>query len=138
MLSNYGPGLIETCRKAAAWSDVLARKYLEHSMFSDPDGGTGGKNSGVIDGIVSLLTDLEVTKSHSRHIPMRVLKGAGMKVMPMEDDQGLQDAILSIHHAAAFTMSNTHAVKIIESQIGQPFVTTHGGGQGSGTAAGGT
>lgn len=126
MLPNYSPGLIEVCRKAASWSDVLARKYLEYYMFKEGGGKASSKGQGAIDGIVKLLTDHAVTKSHSRHIPMAALKKAGMRVSSMEADQDLQDTILSVHHASASTMSNTPAVKIIESPHRRPFVISHG------------
>ncbi len=71
------------------------------------------------------LTDQDVNKSHSRHIPMPVCQSTGLKIVEMEKDQNLQDNILSIHHASALTISNTSAVKIIENHNGQAYIQTY-------------
>ncbi len=44
-----------------------------------------------------------------------------MRVIDLEDDQALQDAVLSVHHATLHTL-NGPTVKIIENQQGKAFV----------------
>lgn len=43
----------------------------------------------------------------------------------MEDNNTLQDKILSVHHSYMLTMSSTNAVKLIENQNGKAVVTNH-------------
>jgi len=40
----------------------------------------------------------------------------------LEDDQALQEAVLSIHHALVHTLSATAAYKIIENHEGVAFI----------------
>lgn len=42
----------------------------------------------------------------------------------MEDDNKLQDAILSVHHAYMLTLSSTPSVKIIENQEGVALISS--------------
>jgi len=39
----------------------------------------------------------------------------------MEEDDNLQDAILSLHHATIITLSSTPSIKIIESKKGSSY-----------------
>ena len=51
-------------------------------------------------------------------------KEIGLKIENMEDDQKLQDAILTLHHACVHTLMHTPAYKIIENQNGTAFIRT--------------
>ena len=75
--------------------------------------------------IIRLLTDQNITKAHSKHIPTHVCKTAGLKIIYVEQDDELQDIILSIHHASTLTIMNTPDVKIIENQNGQSFISQY-------------
>ena len=121
IISKYPPLLIETCKKAISWSKELASDCLSGSMFKDDLVRDPDSAQEKIDNIIQLLTDQDMTKSHSRHIPMRVCQSAGLKITEMEKDQNLQDIILSIHHASALTIANTPVIKIIENQNGQTY-----------------
>ena len=50
------------------------------------------------------------------------LKRIGLIIDDLEDDQDLQDLVLSIHHAMTHTFSGTGAVKIIENHLGKAFL----------------
>jgi hypothetical protein len=60
--------------------------------------------------------------SHARHISLKADQNLGLKVIALEDDQALQDAALSVHHAAILTMNMTPAVKLIENDRGVAFI----------------
>lgn len=45
-----------------------------------------------------------------------------MKVVPLESDHNLQDAVLAVHHACMNTLQHTAAVKIIENQNAITFI----------------
>ncbi len=125
VISRYYPSLIDSCKKAIQWSEDLAGNYLLDSMFRDElqqDARNTGKR---IEKIIKLLTDQDITKSHNRHISTPVCIEAGLKITQMEEDQELQDIILSVHHASALTIANTTAVKITENQNGKSYVTKY-------------
>jgi polysaccharide deacetylase 2 family uncharacterized protein YibQ len=42
----------------------------------------------------------------------------------LEEEQRLQDAVLSVHHACIHTLTATPAVKIIENHMGAAFIST--------------
>jgi hypothetical protein len=46
----------------------------------------------------------------------------GVNVTPLENDNKLQDLVLSIHHATMHTFSGTPASKIIENHLGRAWV----------------
>lgn len=54
---------------------------------------------------------------------MPVCRNAGLKITEMEEDQELQDIVLSVHHASALTVANTPVVKITENQDGKAYVS---------------
>jgi hypothetical protein len=64
--------------------------------------------------IVRKLSDYRGNKTHSRHIHFDELKAMGLKVMLIEDDQRLQDLILTVHHCYMHALMNTPSFKIIE------------------------
>jgi hypothetical protein len=71
---------------------------------------------------VQLLTDNLVTKSHARHVSAKRATEIGLTVVPLEDDPDLQNAVLSVHHAAVQTLGETPAIKVIENQNGNAFI----------------
>lgn len=66
--------------------------------------------------------DHKIQKSHSRHISTEQCKRVGIKVIDMEDDDKLQDLILTTHHAFMHTFAQSTAVKIVENHLGIAFV----------------
>lgn len=80
------------------------------------------KGAAKVDSIITELGDHALTKSHARHLSAARCKSMGLKVRMMEDDQDLQDAILSVHHACIHTLSSTGAYKIIENHKGVAFI----------------
>jgi hypothetical protein len=73
--------------------------------------------------IVKELGDHALTKSHARHLSSSRCAEIGLKVTALEDDQDLQDAVLSVHHACILTLAGTGAFKIIENHDGVAFVS---------------
>lgn len=125
IIAGYHPSLIETCKKAIQWSRELANDYLSGSMFREELKLDSQYAEQKINDIIRLLTDQNLTKSHTRHIPAPICKNYGLKIVEMEKDQDLQDIILSIHHASALTIMNTYVVKIIENQNSQAYISTY-------------
>ena len=60
-------------------------------------------------------------KTHGRPISAALARGQGLKIVPLEDDQLLQDKMLSVYHAVMLTFEKTNCVKIIESHEGKGF-----------------
>lgn len=75
-----------------------------------------------IDKIIAALTDYESVRTHERQIRHDEAKKIGLKVILLEDDDKLQDIVLTVHHCFMHTLSNTPAFKIIENHNGAAFV----------------
>ena len=65
-------------------------------------------------------------KSHARHLDRDACKKMGLIIDDLEQDQTLQDFVLSIFHATTITFTQTLAVKVIENQNGKAFIKLSG------------
>jgi ATP-dependent protease ClpP protease subunit len=117
IIAKYHPTFIGECQKAIQWSEKLVREWLETGMFY------GKQNSAkIIDEIIQEIGSHAITLSHARHLSADKCRSIGLTIEMMEDDQKLQDAVLSVHHACMVTMSLTPAFKIIENHNGIAFI----------------
>ncbi len=117
ILSKYSPTLIGECEKAIHWSESMVADWLENNMF-DTDADKKDKSAAVI----KELGSHALTLSHDRHLAPDILKDLGLKIVDIEDDQDLQDKILSLHHACIITLTQTPAYKLIENQEGKAYI----------------
>lgn len=119
IISKYHPTLIGQCQKAITWSNTIVSEWLKTGMF-DGDVDAEVKAKAIIDELGSHA----LTLSHARHISAEKAKSLGITVVDLEQDQELQDAVLSVHHALIQTLSATPACKIIENHLGVANIQT--------------
>lgn len=117
MLNQYGPDLLIQCDNAIKLSRDLVKQWLESFMFKG-DGEAGDKATKIAD----WLSSHGNFNSHSRHLARDELQARGLKISSLEKDSHLQDAFLSIFHAATHTFMGSGAVKIIENHQGHAFI----------------
>ena len=117
IIAKYNPTLIGECEKAMAWSDELTKEWLHTGMFAAEQ-----NSDDKINNILRELGDHALTKSHARHLSIERCRDIGLKVSALEDNDELQDAVLSLHHACMLTFSATRAFKIVENHRGIAFV----------------
>jgi hypothetical protein len=98
---------------------VATKPVLDFDTYSKTS-----ENTSKIDKILGMLTDHVLTKSHARHLSMQACIDLGLIIEQMELENDLQDAMLSVHHIALITPTNTAAYKIIENQKGKAFIQT--------------
>lgn len=132
-LQQYPPGLLNVCETAGALAKQLVAEWLSTYMLQ-------GQQTQA-EAVAEWLSNDHVHLSHSRAITRDQLRSNGLKVVDLEADQALQDAVLSVHHAAMHTLSATSACKIIENHLGRAYIQhAHqivvGGPQGGGVPAG--
>lgn len=77
--------------------------------------------------IADWFADYEGFRSHNRRVGLEQAAGLGLRVSELEQDDYLQDLVLSIHHAAMHTFSGTPANKIIENHLGRAWVRMRAG-----------
>ena len=117
IIAKYSPTLIGECEKAIQWSNEMTKEWLVTGMLkSDP------QKSQKAEAIVKELSDHALTKSHARHLSAAKCKSIGMNIENLEDDQTLQEAVLSVHQSCIHTLSATPAFKIIENHAGIAFI----------------
>ena len=104
------------CQKAIDLSKEIVTQWLTDGMFKS-ENDPAAKASAV----VAQLGEPTKTKLHSRHISADECAAMGLKIEKLEDDQELQDAVLSVHHACMHMLSSTPTVKIIRNHHGQAF-----------------
>lgn len=119
IIAKYSPALIGECEKNIEWSETMVKDWLTRNMLSDLSPDDLERVRGTI---MKELADHTVSKSHGRHIPMQKCIDIGLKIEKLEDDQKLQDLVLSVHHSCIHTLSATPAFKIIENQSGIAFI----------------
>ena len=117
IISKYHPTFIGECAKAVQWSADIATKWLETGMFARY---TDRKSR--TQKVIHALNNHADTRSHSRHIALEEAKKTGLAIEPLENDDHLQDLVLSVHHAYMCTFWSTPAIKIIESGTGSAVI----------------
>lgn len=117
IIEQYGPALLKQCEHASELSQELVAEWLKTYMLAgDPEAVQKA------DRIASTLANHLNFKSHARHIPIQKAREMGLKVTSLEDDQTLQDLVLSVFHATTQTFDGSGAVKIVENQNGAAFI----------------
>jgi hypothetical protein len=117
IIANYRPTFIGECEKSIRWAEQLVREWLKSNMFHEEP-----KANEKIENVWHELGDHALTLSHARHLSLQKCRDIGLTVVALEDNQNLQDAVLSVHHACMLTLSATPAFKIIENHRGVAFI----------------
>ena len=117
IIEQYGPALIVQCEHANELSKTLVTEWLEKYMFAND---SSAKDKA--EAIGNKLSAHSLFKSHSRHIGRVQAAELKLKITNLEDDQKLQDLVLSVFHATTHTFDATPAVKIIENHLGKAFI----------------
>jgi hypothetical protein len=117
ILAQYSPTFLGVCANAITWSEQFAREQLSSNMFR----GVRDKEA-KIDRVIAALTDFSTVKLHERQIGYEEAKRIGLKINLLEDDQTLQDLVLTVHHCFVHTLMNTASFKVIENHRGVAFV----------------
>ncbi|WP_298523539.1 S49 family peptidase [uncultured Methanobrevibacter sp.] len=105
LLDKYPVNFLFECKNSMDWAKEILEKSLKYSMFKDD-------NPAIIDKIVYELTLGEATKSHSRNLSPKKCREIGLKIKFIEEDEELQDLILSIHHACINYFNQKNVSKI--------------------------
>jgi ClpP class serine protease len=114
IVSKYHPTFLGACKQAIEWSEKMVFQWLENNMCEG--------NQQRVEKIIGTFANHTIQKSHARHISKQECKDVGLKVIDLEDNQDLQDAVLTTHHSFMHTFSNTHCVKIIENHDGIAYI----------------
>lgn len=123
IIGKYHPTFIGDCQKAVEMSESLVRDWLLRNMLSGEELADGEDPVAVAEAIVGLLCDHRASAMHNRHFNHVQLEKIGMHISMLEDDNDLQDAVLTMHHTFMITFQQLAPTKIIESSSGARWVT---------------
>jgi hypothetical protein len=113
IIGKYHPTFLLECQRAIEWSEDMVRSWLCGNMFAEEVNAVA-----MADAVVQVLSDHAGTKTHSRHLSMSDCQAIGLKIQALEEDNELQDLVLTVHHAYMHTFSQTRIVKVIENHGG--------------------
>lgn len=108
-------GFLDLCEKTIELSKSKVAEWLDLYMFKDTD----KKEKDV----AGWLGDFNSHKTHGRPINYQLAMEKGLKITLLEDDQELQDKVLSVFHATLVTFDVSTCVKIIENHLGKGSYT---------------
>ncbi len=114
IVSKYHPTFLVSCKNSIDWSEKLVEEWLMRNMCN--------KDRTLAKKILKEFSDHKINKSHSRHISKDKCKEIGLKIVDMEDDNDLQDLILTVHHSFMHTFAHTNSTKIVENHIDASYI----------------
>lgn len=113
-LRAYPHGFLNLCETTMRLSKTKVTDWLSSYMFKGHH--DGDKISAEI---AEWLGTASEHNTHGRPIDINLAKSKGLDVDRLEDDQNLQELVLSAFHAAMITFDVTNCIKIIENQNGR-------------------
>lgn len=119
IIGKYQPTFLTQCEHAIKRSNAFVEDQLENIMFA---GLATAKRKAAK--VVSELTKYQ--DGHDRHYHIDECKKMGLKIEPLEKDNGLQDLVLTVHHCYMHTLMNTPVFKIIENHAGVGMLKNEG------------
>ncbi len=118
IISKYHPTYLGECKKAIEWSHEIVVEWLQRCMLKAEHNKIELSQS-----IAENLADHDRHKAHNRHITVQKCKDMGLKIEMLEDNQAIQDTVLSIHHSFMYSLdAAADIVKIVENQNGIRFI----------------
>jgi hypothetical protein len=118
-VQGYPHGLLTMCDTTLTLAREKVREWLSAYMFKD-DAAREQKSGS----IAEWLGNAKEHKTHGRPISVAQAREKGLVVESLEDDQELQERVLSVFHAIMVTFQVTGCVKMVENQNGKGVYTT--------------
>lgn len=123
ILRGYSGGLLDFCTQVIALSQDIVARWLGQYMLSHDDAGIPElqretRAREIAEGFGS-ADAYSVFRTHGRPLRIEQFEGVdGLRIRRLEDDDDLQDAVLSVYHALDISFGGA-AVKIVENHHGR-------------------
>lgn len=118
ILSQYHPTFLGECQHAIRLASEITKNWLQDIMFNGEENAADKAEC-----VVAALNNHDDTMSHARHIHIDRAKEIGLKVEALEDNNDLQDKVLTVHHAYMHTFASSPTAKVIENHLGHAVFT---------------
>ena len=109
-IKDYPPGILNLCKRTTDLAIEKVAAWLKAYMFKGQADGEAKAEK-----IARWLGNAEEHKTHGRPVGLAVATDLGLNVVPMEQDDELQDLILSVFHSTAVTFDITPCIKFVEN-----------------------
>lgn len=116
VLSSFGPALLQEARKAISYGQSLVQNWLQGYMFAD------SQNPSALAERVAEYFGSDIHGSHGKRIDREEAKLHHLKIIDLEDDQDLQEEILSLYHLSTIAFEQGPATKTVLSSNGRMWV----------------
>lgn len=117
ILRAYGPGLLAQCDHQRELAENLVARWLERYMFA-----ASADAAAMAATTAAWFANFSDFGSHGRRVSRDDARAQNVVVIDLEDDDELQELVLSVHHMVNHTMSSTGAFKLIENHKGRAFI----------------
>lgn len=110
------PAFITNCERAIRVTDDIVTEWLRKGMLrniENPD----QKARAIVDNLMSVKD----TMSHGHHFMIEECQNFGLNIEPLENDQRLQELVLSVHHAYVASIAHYNSIKLVENHQGQSW-----------------
>lgn len=121
LLQSLGPALLTEAQNSIGYSERMVATWLRERMFrDDPNRDTRSEE------VARFFSDASQHLSHGRRIDRDEARGHGVPVEDLENNQDLQEAVLTAYHLATIMFELGSAIKIITSNNGRMWMKNHG------------
>ena len=117
VLQSLGPGLLQEAKNALSYGESMVAGWLEDRMFG---GELEAKERGIK--AAAHFNDATTHKSHGRRIDRTEARSHGLIVEDLEDNQGLQDSVLTSYHLTTILFEQTPSAKILYTNFGRTWL----------------
>jgi hypothetical protein len=117
ILRTFAPALPELCAQAEERASELVGEWLNNYLMK-------GLSASAVAEAKNFLTTYE-HRSHGRPLYPSILSDNGIPFTSLENDDKLQDLVLSVFHATTICFDMTTMVKVAENHLGTAFLKTY-------------
>ena len=116
VLRSFGPALLQEARKSIAYGQSLVQGWLQEYMLAKrPDPAASAK------GVAEYFGSHE-HGSHGRRISRDAAREHCLEIVDLEDNQDLQDEVLTLYHLSTIAFEQGPAVKSVVSSNGRMWI----------------
>lgn len=120
VLQAHGPSLLVEARHALEYGERMVAGWLESGMF---EGNAKGK--ALAKKVAKHFNDATAHKSHGRRIDIAEAAKIGVVTEVLEDDQSLQEAVLTAYHLATIIFEHSPTAKVLHTSHGRSWYKNH-------------
>lgn len=119
VLGSFAPSLLQFANDQLDFSESMVAGWLERYMF-------GGDATKAVQ-VAHFFNDASRHKSHDKRIGIDEARAQGLTVAQLEDDQHLQEAVLTLYHILTILVEQTPTTKLISSGGGRNWIKSWSG-----------